>query len=86
MSDGKSTLVCGTDYKTQEDSVVLTASLALYAEVMCNGSYVVTAADIDNLERASTASVTAMDDYMTEVEAEAAVNVGLDQVRAQRSF
>ena len=65
--------------------MVLTSSLGLDAEVTCTGSHAVTAADIDNLERISSASVTAVDEYMTEVEAQATVNVGLDQVRSRGS-
>lgn len=76
---GDSVLDCNADCTVQGDSVVLT-SLALNAVVTCTGSHVITAADIDNLERKSSASVTAVDAYFTEVEAAATVTVGLDQV------
>lgn len=60
--------------------MILASSLALDAEVTCTGSHAVTAADVNNLERDSSASVTAVDGYMTEIQDERTVTVGLDQV------
>lgn len=61
--------------------MVLAGEIDLGAEVRCTGSYRITATDVDNLERKSSASVTAEDEYETEVAADAAVTVVLDQVR-----
>lgn len=62
---------------------MLAGELELGAEVKCTGSYAITAADVDNLARSSSAYVTAEDEYLTEVTADAAVTVVLDQVRAE---
>ncbi|CAB1117937.1 unnamed protein product [Ectocarpus sp. CCAP 1310/34] len=80
VSGGQSTLVCTEAYVVEGDGVVLASSLALDAEVTCTGFHAVTAADVDNLERHSSASVTAVDVYMTEIQDERTVTVGLDQV------
>jgi len=64
----------------ESSAVVLTSTLLLSDVVTCTGSYVITAADVDNLERESGASVTAVDKYGTEVYNEDTVTVGLDQV------
>ena len=71
---------CSEDYTVQGDGVVLTSRLDLDAVVTCTSSHEITATDIDNLERDSSASVVAVDAYFTEVHAEATVTVGLDQV------
>ena len=60
--------------------MVLTSPLALGAWATCTGSYIITPADVDNLEKRSEATVTAVDKYDTVVQDEASVNVGLDQV------
>ena len=86
MTGGQSTLVCTEAYAVQGDRVVLASSLALDAEVTCTGSHAVTAADVNNLERDSSASVTAVDGYMTEIQDERTVTVGLDQVTLRWRF
>ncbi len=60
--------------------MVLTSSLLLSEVVTCNGFHVITAADVDNLERESGANVTAVDKYGTLVYNEDTAIVGLDQV------
>lgn len=84
VADGESTLDCGTAAHSVEGNVVvLESELELAAEVTCTGSHVITAADVDNLERESSASVTAVDEYSTEVTASSTEIVVLDQVCAE---
>lgn len=49
--------------------MVLSSPLGLHADVTCTGSHELTAEDVDNLERRSDASVTAVDEYGKEVSA-----------------
>lgn len=65
--------------------MALTYELERGAEVTCTGSHVITAADVDNLERDSSASVSAEDEYATEVTSSSDVTVVLDQVCADVS-
>lgn len=81
LGGGNSALDCDTGFYVYESSVVLTSPLIVNAVVTCNGTHVLTAADVDNLERESGGIVTAVDEYRTEVSAQAAVVVTFEQVR-----
>lgn len=81
LGDGSSALDCDAAFSVDDSSVVLSSPLILNAVVTCNGTHILTSADVDNLERQSGGIVTAVDEYLTEVSAEAAVVVTFEQVR-----
>lgn len=72
--------MCDSDFSVDGDEVLLSSSLALEAVVTCNGTHELNIADVDNLERRSTANVTAVDKYSKEVAAAAAMVVAFEQV------
>lgn len=84
LGDGTSVLGCDAAFSVDRSAVVLSSPLILNAVVTCNGTHVLTAADVDNLERRSGGAVTAVDEYSTEVSAEAAVVVVFEQVRIKQ--
>lgn len=77
---GNFVLDCDAAFYVDESAVVLSSPLTLNAVVTCNGTHVLTAADVDNLERQSEGITSAVDEYNTEVSAEAAVVVTFEQV------
>lgn len=69
----------GADNDAQRMSLANDVSVG--ASIICTGTYVLTADDIDALETVSTASVWAMDPFDTEVTSSATATTSLDQVR-----
>lgn len=66
---GGSVLSCDSAFFVDGVAVVLSSPLGLGAVVTCTGTHELTAEDVDNLERRSDATVTAMDEYAKEVSA-----------------
>lgn len=79
-SSGESNLSCDTTFAVDGDKVVLRSPLAVDGGVTCTGTHEVTASDVDNLERESTATVNAVDVYEYIVRATATTSVALEQV------
>lgn len=79
---GQSAIVCGESSTVFEDMVLFTAPLAVDAVITCSGTHVLTAADVDNLERTTIGTATAKDEYDYKVEASSSETVSLSQVRS----
>lgn len=70
-----------------EGSVVLASDVAVGESVACQGTYLLTSADIDALATISSASVWAADKFNKEVTGSATTTTSLDQVRpAHRQY
>ncbi|CAM9789547.1 unnamed protein product, partial [Ectocarpus sp. 6 AP-2014] len=80
VSDGSSVLDCDVAFIVDGSEIVLPSPLSLDSVVTCNGTHVLTATDVDNLERRSGGIVTAVDQYDKEVSAAATVVVMFEQV------
>lgn len=76
---GHSTFVCDDSFLVDNDSVEL-SSLAVDGQVTCMGNHVVEVSDVENLERKSTATVTAVDKFDLAVRDTASMVVALKQV------
>lgn len=72
--------MCDTEFEVNGGAVKLLTPLDTNAWVKCTGSHNITTADIDELERKSGATATAVDEYDYVVQATAAVKVELKQV------
>ncbi len=87
-TDQKSTIECPADVPLEHrgEGLVLTSPLLAGEDVVCNGTYVLTTEDVDNLMRASSVTVDAKDRYHYVVSATVDEAVALDQVSDANSF
>lgn len=83
ITDGSSVLGCDVAFIVDGSEIVLPSPLNLDSVVTCNGTHVLTATDVDNLERRSGGIVTAVDQYNKEVSATATAVVMFEQVSIQ---
>lgn len=78
-ADGDSSLDCDAAFSVAGSTIVL-ESLAVNGLVVCTGTFMLSADDVDNLERESGATVAAVDKYGYSVGAAATALVVLSQV------
>lgn len=77
---GESMIVCDEAYSVFEETVTLADDLAVDGEIKCYYTYVLTAGDVDNLERRAIGTVIAKDVYDYQVVASDTETVSLSQV------
>lgn len=82
-ADGESTIVCIQDFTVFKNEVNITGSLAVDAEISCSYTHVLTADDVNELERKAVVTVTARDEYDYQVESSLSEVVSLSQVKMQ---
>lgn len=78
-------LECDAEFFVDDSKVVLSSPLALDTVVTCNGTHVLTATDVNNLERRSSAVATAVDEFNEEIMAAATAVVVFEQVKSLRT-
>lgn len=78
---GESTIVCNRDLIVNNGDVNITGPLEVDKAISCSYSYILTAEDVDNLERRAVVKVTGKDEYGYEVDASDTEEVSLSQVK-----
>lgn len=79
-ADGESAIVCNGDFIVNKGNVNITGPLEVDRDISCSYTYVLTAEDVDNLERNAVVKVTGKDEYGYEVDASVTAEVSLSQV------
>lgn len=74
-------IVCTQDFTVFKNEVVITHSLVVDAEISCSYTHVLTADDVNELERKAIVTVTARDEYDYQVESSLTEVVSLSQVK-----
>lgn len=83
-ADGDSTIVCtAEDFIVNKGDINIAGPLAVDRDVSCSYTYILTADDVDNLERKAVVKVTGKDEYDYEVDASDTEVVSLSQVTTQ---
>lgn len=82
-ADGESKIVCTQDFTVFKNEVTITDSLVVDAEISCSYIHVLTADDVNELERKAIVTVTARDEYDYQVESSFSEVVSLSQVKMQ---
>lgn len=77
---GESMIVCDEAYSVFKETVTLADDLAVDGEINCYYTYLLTAGDVDNLQRRATGTVIAKDVYNYQVVASDTETVSLSQV------
>lgn len=81
-AEGESTIVCNEDFAVFQGSVHITDPLVPNGFISCNYTHLLTADDVNNLERRDVVNVRARDGYDYEVEASVTEVVSFSQVSA----
>lgn len=82
---GESTIVCTEAYTVLGGGVSITNALVVGGEVSCSYTLLLTADDVNNLERTAVVTVTAKDEHDYQVDASATEVVSLSQVTFGRT-